>query len=172
MQNVHSCVHYHVFIYLFNLYYLLQYPVIIRPRNLQINISFTAPHISESLVYNILESSNDSLRSGSDDIPSFVLKDCACILGKPLPNLYNLSLNTSKFSSILNKPTFALFSRKVILRIFEIIGSSLSFFAKILEAAFYEHPYSSLKCYIASEQLGFVQMRSAITNLITHLLPS
>ena len=51
--------------------------------------------ISEDEILEALKRSKNSLTAGIDGIPSFILKDCACVLVKPLHVLFNLIIRNS-----------------------------------------------------------------------------
>lgn len=105
--------------------------------------------------------------SGLDNIPSFLLRDTACILVKPLKYLFNLILNQSKFPEIWKKsricPVFKRDDSKNVENYRPI--SILCNFAKTFEAVLYDRIYNSVKCIISPEQHGFMHKRSTTTNL-------
>ncbi|XP_063915039.1 uncharacterized protein LOC135131302 [Zophobas morio] len=59
--------------------------------------------ISEDEILEALKRSKNSLTAGIDGIPSFILKDCACVLVKPLHVLFNLIIRNSQFPEIWKK---------------------------------------------------------------------
>ncbi|KAH0816060.1 hypothetical protein GEV33_006731 [Tenebrio molitor] len=58
------------------------------------------PFISESDVTSALKKLKPKLTAGPDNIPAFLLKDCASVLAYPLQLVFNLALKTCKFPEI------------------------------------------------------------------------
>ena len=62
--------------------------------------SISVTGLNESDVLKQLLQAKDSITAGVDNIPSFILKDCATVLAKPLCFLFKLILKYSKFPSV------------------------------------------------------------------------
>ena len=65
--------------------------------NIHENITFL--NISENDILNASKKLKNKMTSGPDNIPSFIIKDCICVLAGPLRIPFNLALKTKIFRS-------------------------------------------------------------------------
>ena len=109
--------------------------------------------------------------AGPDLIPSFLLRDCATCLSKPLHTIFNLSLNTHTFphqwKSAKICPVFKGGNISDISNYRPI--SILSNFSKAFEMCIYEKLFSQAKNILSPKQHGFYHKRSTLTNLTCFL---
>lgn len=110
----------------------------------------------------------NSFTSGHDDIPSFLLRDCASVFAYPLTYIFNLSLKTSKFPDIWKVARICpVFKKDDVTNINNYRPISiLSNFSKTFEMLLYNFISFNIKHYISPCQHGFVSGRSTITNLL------
>lgn len=110
---------------------------------------------------------SNKLTSGADGIPSFIARDCIGVLADPLEHIYNLILKTSQFPKIWKVAKVIPIHKKG--DISQVSNyrpiSLLCNFSKIFEIILYERLFPYVRNHIASEQHGFVNGRSCITNL-------
>ena len=134
--------------------------------------STNSPHIvvnqlTRENVLNSLKKLKPKLTQGPDNIPSFIIKDCAEAFAAPLCIIFNLSLKTNTFPNnwklarirpILKKgdPSLVDNYRAICL---------LSNFAKAFEMCLYEEIFAQVKSIISPLQHGFFSSRSTVTNL-------
>ena len=125
------------------------------------------PQITEEDIFRSLRSIKDSMTSGCDNIPSFIVKDCAAIFAKPLLIIFNLLLKTSTFPTVWKKACITQVLKKG--NPSDVTNyrpiSLLCNFSKIFESILYKHIYSSVAAFISFNQHGFMQRRSTVTNL-------
>ena len=115
--------------------------------------------ITEEEILLALKRSKQSLTSGTDLIPSFILKDCAYVLVKPLHYLFNLILRTSSFPEKWKKATVTPIFKKgdpSMIQNYRPI-CLLCNFVKIFESILYVRIYSSIKSYLTTFQHGFLE---------------
>ncbi|XP_063913193.1 uncharacterized protein LOC135129854 [Zophobas morio] len=127
----------------------------------KVNNTVSVTYISEDEIIKELKRMKNSMTSGPDSIPSFLLKDCAHVLSKPLLHIFNIMLKSSTFPNIcpvLKKgdPSQVTNYRPI---------SILCNFSKVFESILYARIYTSVKNYISEYQHGFMQGKSTITNL-------
>ena len=109
-----------------------------------------------------------NLTSGSDNIPAFLLKDCASYFKEPLLYIYNLCMSTStypmawKMSKVI--PVFKSGDSALVTNYRPI--SLLCNFAKILEILLSNHILQHMSKYLSTCQHGFTNGRSTVTNLV------
>lgn len=123
--------------------------------------------ISESDVENSLKKLKNTFTAGHDKIPSFLVKDCASVLTKPLCYIFNLSIKSCQFPVLWKIakicPVFKSGDNKLIKNYRPI--SILSNFAKVFEMSVYAQLYPMVSNLISPYQHGFVSGRSVATNL-------
>lgn len=106
--------------------------------------------------------------AGPDQIPAYLIRDCAYVLAQPLTALYNLSMKTCTFPSVwkLGKiiPIFKAGDKADICnyRAITIVNN----FAKIFEIALQEVIYFHVNRLLSPNQHGFMKGRSTVTNLL------
>ncbi|XP_045471763.1 uncharacterized protein LOC123678670 [Harmonia axyridis] len=135
------------------------------------DISFTQslaiPEITEDDVLRSLKKCKANMTSGPDGIPSFLLKDCAIILARPLTLIFRLSLSVQCFPIIWREgrvsPVFIKDDKNKVENYRPIV--ILSNFSKVFERLLYDIVYGHVKCRISDFQHGFIKGRSTITNL-------
>lgn len=129
--------------------------------------SIEVKHINESEIIQATKRLKNKMTAGDDQIPSFLVKDCAHALVKPLSILFNLSLQSSSFPN-----------RWKIARLCPILKTGdpsilsnyrpiaiISNLSKVFEISIYSQLYPQVKNCISPFQHGFTENRSTITNL-------
>ena len=71
--------------------------------NINSSVFVNITHMSENDIFLALKNCKNSLTMGHDGIPSFLLRDCACIFVKPCYRIFNLILKCSIFPDIWKK---------------------------------------------------------------------
>ena len=66
----------------------------------KVNNTVSVTYISEDEIIGELKRMKNSMTSRPDSIPSFLLKDCAHVLSKPLSHIFNIMLKSSTFPNI------------------------------------------------------------------------
>lgn len=132
--------------------------------NLPIDIfSFTEEDILLSL-----RSLKDNLVMGNDNIPSFILKDCAQVFVGPLHHIFTLSVQSSTFPDVWKIARLVPVPKKGDrhsidnYRPIAIINN----FAKVFERCLYNRIYPLVHPLLSTSQHGFVNKRSTTTNLV------
>lgn len=114
-----------------------------------------------------LKSMKNSFTMGSDNIPSFFVKDCASALVDPLCFIFNLALNTCVFPDRWKITRLTpVFKKGEVDKIdnyrpIAIINN----FAKVFEKCLYLDLLPQVKSLISIHQHGFISKRSTISNL-------
>lgn len=123
--------------------------------------------ISECEILLAISKLKNKMTSGIDNIPSFIIKDCARILVVPLCFLFNQALQNNSFPDIWKIckicPIFKSGDPACISNYRAI--AILSNFAKVFEIILYNRIYISVGNAITCSQHGFVRNRSTVTNL-------
>ncbi|KAJ3655266.1 hypothetical protein Zmor_014402 [Zophobas morio] len=108
------------------------------------------------------------MTAGPDLIPSFLVKDCAKILAKPVTILFNIILRTSTFLDVWKQPRITPIykngdrSNVTNYRPITIINNLAKVFEHVLHILIYPH----VSNMITDSQRGFVKGRSTVTNLV------
>lgn len=123
--------------------------------------------ITEADILSASKKLNNKFTSGIDNIPSFLGKDCAMALAKPLVFLFNLIISSKQFPKTWK-----------ISKIIPVLKSGdpsnianyrpisiLCNFSKLFESIIYKKIYYKIKNIISINQHGFVEKRSTVTNL-------
>ena len=124
--------------------------------------------LNEDKICKAIKKLKNKFTAGPDGIPSFLIKDCASVLAKPLLILFNLALNSNTFPELWKNskiiPVFKKDNRTDIknYRPITIINN----FSKVFEFALYEELHIHINEQICSNQHGFVTGRSTISNLV------
>lgn len=109
----------------------------------------------------------NKLTSGTDNIPSFLVKDCIGCLAYPLEIIFNKAVKAEKFPSRWKEakiiPIHKAGTKSEITNYRPI--TILSNFAKLFEIVVYNRIYFSVKNIISDTQHGFMSLRSTATNL-------
>ena len=123
--------------------------------------------ISEADVFKALKKIKCNLTSGHDNIPGFLLSDCASVLSHPLSVIFNLIINSAIFPDIwkhsIISPIFKKGSRNTIENYRPI--SLICNFAKVFEFVLHKFLLFNVRSKISDCQHGFVSNRSTISNL-------
>ena len=104
---------------------------------------------------------------GPDDVPAFIIRDCAYALTEPLTILFNIVLRSSTIPDVWKRsrvcPVFKKGDKGNIenYRAITIICN----FAKVLEIALYNVIHMYIQGQITIHQHGFMRGRSTVTNL-------
>ena len=128
-------------------------------------IKFPLLPLSNSVTYDILRSLKNKRTSGLDEVPCFLLKQCAAQLATPLTFLINHSFSTGTF------PTHPKRSKIIPLHKKGPKTDKLNFrpiyipssFSRIFEIAFYQQYLPFLLSFLSDGQHGFVPSHSTIT---------
>lgn len=107
------------------------------------------------------------LTRGPDDIPAFVVRDCAYVLAKPLTILFNLSLKTGVYPSLWKVSRICPVHKKGSKNNIENYRpiTIICNFAKVFEIALHRDVYAHVQGQITPMQHGFMCGRSTTTNL-------
>lgn len=122
----------------------------------------------ETEVLQALKRVKPKMTTGPDDIPAFILKDCASVLSHPLHILFNICLKSGvvpdvwKVSKI--RPIYKKGDKDDISNFRAI--TIVSNFCKLFEVLLYDSIYSYMSNRLTSCQHGFVKGRSTVTNLV------
>ena len=123
--------------------------------------------IEEPDVVEAAKKLKNKLTSGTDSIPSFVVKDCINILSKPLTFLFNISIKSGVFPECWKTARVTPVFKKddpCELHNYRPI-SLLCNFSKLLERCIFNQVYSQVQGFISVDQHGFMKKRSCDTNL-------
>ena len=154
--------------YFNSVYCTSKQPVNFTDQYVNANECITLPLVTEDEVSSALKKSKNSFTMGPDGIPSFLLKDCACVFAKPLVFIFNLIIKTSTFplswKTAIICPSFKKGNLADVSNYRPI--SLLNNFAKIFESILYKYIYREVKRYISPYQHGFMEKRSTVTNLV------
>ncbi|KAJ3666142.1 hypothetical protein Zmor_001596 [Zophobas morio] len=133
----------------------------------KLNFCINIESISEEEVFKALKSSKNSFTQGFDEIPSFILKDCAGVFSQPLCTLFNLILKHSTIPEIWKKSfTTPIFKKGDVQDVKNYRPITLICnFGKIFDTILCQRIYPMIKDIISSEQHGFMRKRSTVTNL-------
>ena len=122
---------------------------------------------SEIEVLKSLKKIKPKLTKGPDNIPAFIVKDCAAVFAGPLTTIFNLSLKTRTFPDVWKYsrlcPVFKKDNKSIAenYRPITIICN----FAKVFEITLHTTLSSHVQGQIICNQHGFVPGRSTETNL-------
>ena len=132
-----------------------------------LNSNIVLELFNEQEVLLALKESKNKLTAGVDGVPSFLLRDCASVLVKPLLHLFNTSLKSQTFPDKWKMaklcPVFKSGDASLINNYRPI--SILSNFSKVFERCIYKRIFASISQLIAVSQHGFFPGRSTVTNL-------
>lgn len=107
------------------------------------------------------------MTSGPDEIPAFVVKDCAALFSYPLTVIFNLSLRSHTFPNAWKTskicPVFKQ-GKKCDISNYRPI-SIICNFCKVFESLLFDRIYSHVSNAISPAQHGFMKKRSTISNL-------
>ncbi|XP_051170278.1 uncharacterized protein LOC127287402 [Leptopilina boulardi] len=107
--------------------------------------------------------------SGPDNIPSFIVKDCASVLAEPLTLIFNLALKSRIFPHVWKEakiiPVYKVGEKSRVTNYRPI--ALLQNFAKVFERAILNSILLPLMNIIIDEQHGCVRNRFILTNLLT-----
>lgn len=129
--------------------------------------SFVVESITLSEVEDALRDMKSACTAGVDEVPSFLLRDCAVVFAGPLHGLFNLMLERSTFPTIWKKSFICPILKKgnpSDIKNYRPI-SLLCNFSKVLESILYKRIYFHVSCQLSSSQHGFMRGRSTVTNL-------
>ena len=129
-------------------------------------------NLSEIMEADIIKSCkalNANLTSGPDNIPAFLVRDCAHILAKPLQFIFNRCIQSGIFPNRWKTTNICpIFKNgnKMDIKNYRPI-SLLSNFSKVFEKAIINKLNTDIYCRISNHQHGFVKNRSTCTNLVS-----
>ena len=130
--------------------------------------SISVPAVNEDLVLQALKTFKNNTTCGPDEIPSFLLRDCATIFAKPLTMLFNLILKTQSFPNIWKQtkivPVFKSGDKCDITNYRPI--ALLCNFSKLFERIICNFLSFHTRPLISEHQHGFMRGRSTTTNLV------
>ncbi|KAJ3651923.1 hypothetical protein Zmor_017927 [Zophobas morio] len=123
--------------------------------------------VSEKNVTNAINKLKMKSTSGPDNVPSFVIRECADAFSEPLTVLFNLALRLNTFPDMWKSaviiPVFKKGDRTVLENYRPV--SLINNFSKIFEYLLSEYISYYLKHSISDYQHGFIAGRSTVTNL-------
>lgn len=123
---------------------------------------------TENDVINSIKKIKANMTTGPDQIPAFIIRDCAAVLCKPLCIIFNLILKTATFPDKWKEsricPVFKKGNKHDIENHRPI--TILCNFAKIFEIIIYDYISFHVKNSIIIEQHGFMQGKSTVSNLV------
>lgn len=141
--------------------------------NEDFGININMPHLTidrltEDEVALSMKKLKNKMTCGPDRCPSFLIRDCAVVLSRPLTIIFNLSLKQGMFPDIWKSasvcpilkhgdPSDVTNYRPITL---------LCNFAKVFEMSLYNRIYPVIRPIISIDQHGFMEKRSTNTNLI------
>ena len=106
--------------------------------------------------------------SGVDNIPAFIIKDCATIFAEPLSHLFNTCIESGKYPDLWKiarvTPVYKKGEATDVSNYRPI--SILCNFSKVFEIILHNKIYSQIRTSISTQQHGFVKGRSTLTNLV------
>lgn len=124
-------------------------------------------NFSETEVFNAIRQIRPKLTAGPDDIPAFIVRDCAGVFAHPLSVIFNKCLSVSKMPSVWKCskvcPVYKKGNRLDISNFRPI--SLIPNFSKVFEILLHEIIYYRVKNLITPLQHGFFKGRSTVTNL-------
>lgn len=137
-------------------------------RRKQINFNtLDITHVTENEVCKAIQQLKPTMTAGPDSIPSFLVRDCATVLKKPLTAIFNLILKQSIFPKIWKEsriiPVFKSGNRDEVTNYRPI--TLINNFSKVFEIVLHSQMYSHVANYLAPQQHGFIKGRSTATNL-------
>ena len=131
------------------------------------NIPVFVSAIDESDVLEALKNIKSNSTCGHDDIPGFLLSDCATAFSRPLTILFNLILKSSSFPNFwklsLITPIFKKGNTQLIINYRPI--SLLCNFSKVFESILHKFIQFQVRNRLSHTQHGFINGRSTVTNL-------
>ncbi len=108
---------------------------------------------------------------GWDKIPSYVYKACAHLVVKPVTYIFNLSIRSSKFSSVWNISKITPIPKTAdiadVTKYRPIALPSIP--AKIFANVIYKRIFFQVKTYIPEHQHGFIAGKSVQSNLLDYI---
>ena len=132
-------------------------------------LSFVINDITLAEVEDALRGVKSACTAGVDQVPGFLLKDCAMVLARPLHGLYNLILKQAKFPTTWKISYICPILKKgdtTNIQNYRPI-SLLCNFSKVFEAILFRRIYDCVACRLSPAQHGFMRGRSTVTNLAT-----
>ena len=131
--------------------------------------NISVEHVTVNHVKSVIMEMNACSSVGHDEIPYFLVRECAETLAYPLAAIFNKSIGKSEFPTIWKTarvvPIHKSADKSTISNYRPI--SLLSIFAKIFEKLLCKQIYPQIKQYISPFQHGFMPKRSTATNLAT-----
>lgn len=119
-------------------------------------------------VKNAISQIKANMTMGPDNIPAFLIRDCAILLAYPLCIIYNMIIENSVFPDLwkLSKvtPIFKKGDNTDITNYRPI--TIICNFSKLLEIILYDPLYAHVNNCLLPEQHGFISGRSTVTNLV------
>lgn len=124
--------------------------------------------ITEEMVIAASIKLKNSVCPGPDGIPATVYRRCSSALAKPLAAIFNRSLNHGQFPALWKQsfmfPVFKSGDRRDVTNYRGI--TSLCAASKLFEIILSKAVLNNSKCYISTDQHGFIPGRSVVTNLL------
>jgi hypothetical protein len=133
------------------------------------NNTFSLDSVTEEQVLTAIRKLKPNMTQGHDQIPAFLVRDCACVFVEPLAIIFNLILKSCqfpekwKYSKIC--PVYKKGVKKDICNYRPI--SIIPNFAKVFEYLLFNFFSFNVHPMISCCQHGFVGGRSTVTNLCT-----
>lgn len=125
--------------------------------------------INETEVLAAIKKLKNKMTSGPDDIPSFIVKDCAGALAGPLAIFFNNCLKAKRFPALWKVAKVCPILKsgnKCQIENYRAV-SLLCNFSKVFEIVIYDRIYFAVHRQLSPRQHGFIKNRSTVTNLLS-----
>uniref|UniRef100_V5GW34 Putative RNA-directed DNA polymerase from transposon BS n=1 Tax=Anoplophora glabripennis TaxID=217634 RepID=V5GW34_ANOGL len=126
------------------------------------------PEITEDKILNSIKKLKANMTMGPDNLPAFIIKDCACLFSKPLCTIFNQILRSNTFPDLWKQsrvcPVYKKGNKEDVENYRPI--AILCNFSKLFEIIIREHISFYAKNLIVPEQHGFMPGRSTVSNLV------
>lgn len=123
---------------------------------------------NEVEVLNAIRRIKPKLTTGPDEVPAFVVRDCADIFAYPLSIIFNKCLNKCTMPTVWKSskvcPVFKKGDKMDVTNFRPI--SIIANFSKVFELLLHDNIYAKVKNIVTPLQHGFVKGRSTTTNLV------
>lgn len=145
-------------------------PSIINPQNnteSSQNCNISIHDFTEEQVMESLKKLKPKVNQGPDQIPCFLIRDCAEIFKKPLCTIFNLALRTKTFPDVWKVGKITPILKKGDPNLVENYRPvcQVSGFSKVFEMSIYNILFQQIRNLLSPNQHGFFSSRSTITNL-------
>lgn len=137
------------------------------PKYIHNNNNLHIDKFSTNDILSALKKLKPKFTKGPDDVPAFIVRDCAHAFVEPLCIIFNMSLKSGIFPDIWKKsrvcPVYKKGEKNNIENYRQI--TIICNFAKVFEIALHNVLYPHIEGQISVHQHGFVKNRSTVSNL-------